>query len=107
MDLNMPFETANRLLTPHPPKPVHPLIPRTLDRMRNQHGGKDPISMVVFTNHPQHYTKDDEIAGKAHLLSQISLTPTRFVQQDVLWALHEAANLYGNIPQELPTNGSM
>ncbi|MCI0350818.1 MAG: SEC-C domain-containing protein [Acidobacteriales bacterium] len=105
MDLNMPFETANRLLTPQPAQPLHPLILRTLNRMRAEHGGKDPISMVVFTNHPQHYTKDDEMAGKPHLLSQISLLPTRPVRQDVLWTLHQAANLYGNIPQELPANG--
>jgi len=70
--------------------------------MRAEHGGKDPISIVVFTNHPQHYTKDEEMAEKPHLLSQISLVPAKPVRQDVLWALHQAANLYGNIPQELP-----
>jgi hypothetical protein len=104
IDLNIPFETANRLLTPQPTQPVHPLILRILNRLRAEHTGKDPISMVVFTNHPHHYTKDAEMAGKPLLLTQVPLVPARPVRQDVLFALHQAANLYGNVPQELPAN---
>lgn len=107
MDLNAPFDTAKRLLTPKPGAvPVHPLILRTLNKMRSATAGKDPITMVVFTNHPQHYTKDDEMAAKPQLLTQVSLVPARPVPHPVLFALHQAANLYGNIPQELPSGAN-
>lgn len=98
LDMNMPFEASNRLLSTRPP---HKLILRTLAKLRNENGGKDPINLVVFTNHPQHYTKDEEIAQQAHLLSVISQVPIRAARQEALWAVTQAANLYGNIPEEL------
>jgi hypothetical protein len=102
LDMNMPFQAAERFLAPRPP---HPFIFRTLDRMRKEHCGKDPISLLVITNHPQHYTKDDEIAQRAHVLTVLSGVPEKPVQRpDALAALHRAANLYGNIPQELSTD---
>jgi hypothetical protein len=99
MDVNMPFQSAQRLLSQRPP---HVLIIQSQDRLRKQHDGKDPINLVIFTNHPQHYTKDEEIAQKAHWLVQFSQVPLKPVRMDVLWALAHAANLYGNIPQKLP-----
>jgi hypothetical protein len=102
LDMNMPFQSAERFLTPRPP---HPFILRTLERMRKEHGGKDPINLLVISNHPQHYTKDEEIAQSPHLLTALSGNPVKPVQRpDALAALHQAANLYGNIPQELSTN---
>ncbi len=101
LDMNMPFTTAQRFLTP----PPHRFILRTLDMMRKEHGGKAPINLLVITNHPQHYTKDEEIAQTPHLLSLVSGDPEKPVlQPDALTALHRAANLYGNIPQELSTD---
>ena len=73
--------------------------------MRKKHGRKDPINLLVITNHPQHYTKDTEIANRAHLLTVLNMHPVQPVERsDALAALHQAANLYGNIPQELPTD---
>jgi hypothetical protein len=99
MDVNMPFQAAHRLLSPQPP---HPLILRAQDRFRKEYGGKDPISLLIFTNHPQHYTKDEEIAHHGHWLAQVSQVPLKPARLDVLWALAQAVNLYGSIPQELP-----
>jgi hypothetical protein len=73
--------------------------------MRKAHSGKDPINLLVFTNHPQHYTKDEEIAQRAHLLTVMNGFPVKpLPRPDALAALHQAANLYGNIPQELATD---
>jgi len=34
--------------------------PRRRDQVKKQHGGKDPYSMIVFTNHPHQYAAKDE-----------------------------------------------
>jgi hypothetical protein len=100
--MNMPFQAAERFLGRRPP---HPFILKTLDRMRKEHDGKDPINLLVITNHPQHYTKDDEIAQRAHLLTVMSIVPEKpALRSDAMSQLHQAANLYGNIPQELSTD---
>lgn len=103
LDMNMPFEAANRFLTPRASTPpIHPFILRTLDRMRKQHGGKDPITQLIITSHPGHHTKDDEIPRHAYMLGQISQVPLKPARMEALFAITNAANLYGNIPQELP-----
>lgn len=102
LDMNMSFEAANRFLSPQPP---HPFILRTLDRMRREHGGKDPISLLVITSHPGHYTKDEEIPPHAHMVGQISLMPLKPARPEALLALAQATQLYGNVPQELPKTG--
>jgi hypothetical protein len=99
LDMNMPFETANRFLTPQPP---HPFIIRTVNRMRKEHGGKDPITQLIITNHPGHYTKDQEMPNRAHMLGQISLLPLKPARMEALMAITQATTLYGSIPQELP-----
>ena len=99
LDMNMPFETARRFLSPPTP---HPFILKTLNQMRKQHGGMDPITQLIITNHPNHYTKDHEIPNRAHMMGQISLCPLKPARIDALMAITHATNLYGNIPQELP-----
>jgi len=101
LDMNMPIKVGERFLVGGP----HPFIPRTLDRMRKQHGGKAPINLLVITNHPYHYGGAEEVAPTAQLLTVLSGNPEKLVQYpDALQALHKAANLYGNIPQELSTD---
>jgi hypothetical protein len=72
--------------------------------MRKQQGGKDPITQLVITNHPSHYTKDHEIPQRPHLLGQISLLPLRPARMEALFAITHATELYGNIPEELPSS---
>jgi hypothetical protein len=104
LDMNMPFDAANRFLYPQPGGLPHPFITKTLNRLRREHDGKDPITMLVMTNHPSHYTKDHEISATAHLMTQVSQVPSRSAPLQILWALHRAANLYGMIPQEFSKN---
>lgn len=98
LDMNMPFETANRFLS----RPIHPFILKTLNRMKMQHGGKDPITQLIITNHPGHYTKDEEIAPHAHFVGQVSPRPLKPARIEALSAIMQATMLYGSIPQELP-----
>lgn len=97
LDLNLPSKMAARLLSMQEP---HPFIHKTMDRLRERNGGKDPIRLLVVTNHPEHYSEDEEIATESRLLSMItgvSETPDALGQS--LTAIHFAANMYGNIPQ--------
>jgi hypothetical protein len=97
LDMNLPVEAADRLLSQSPP---HPQILALLDRLRHKHGGKDPVNLVVFTNHPQHYAKKEEIAPRNHVLTVLSTIPLQPVSRpDALAFLHQAANIYGNIPE--------
>jgi hypothetical protein len=78
----------------------HPFIHRTMDRMRKRNGGKDPIPLLVITNHPEHYTEDEQSASSSQVLSMItnfSEIPERLGQ--ALTAIHHAATMYGRIPQ--------
>jgi|SRR6266850_4157957 len=100
LDMNMPFEASKRFLLPQANSLPHPFITKTLNRLRKEHDGKDPITMLMMTNHPSHYTKDTEIPPTPHLMTQVSQVPTRDAPLNVLWALHRAANVYGMIPQE-------
>ena len=97
-DLNLPWLTASRLLERR--IPPHPVIQGTLDRMRRRHSGRDPINLLVVTNHPDHYSADEEAAPSPQILSiqtQIPVTPV--ARPAALMAIHQAANLYGRIPQ--------
>ena len=100
LDLNLPWTSADRLLKMELPKPPHPVIHNTLDRMRKRNGGTDPINLLVITNHPEHYTAEEEAAPSPQILSIQTQVPAKPVARpDALMAIHEAANIYGRIPQ--------
>lgn len=97
-DLNLPWLTASRLLEER--IPPHPVIQGTLDRMRRRHAGRDPINLLVVTNHPEHYSADEEAAPAPQILSiQTQLPVKPIARLDALIAIHQAANVYGRIPQ--------
>lgn len=105
LELNLPWNSADRLLGMCPPRPPHPIIQNTLDRMRKRHNDKDPINLLVATNHPEHYSTEEEAAPSPQLLSIQSEIPLRpAVRPDALFSIHQAANLYGRIPQFFPGN---
>jgi hypothetical protein len=98
LDLNLPWLTANRLLENR--FPPHPLIHGTLNRMRSRHSDRDPINLLVVTNHPEHYSPDEGAAPSPQLLSIHTQIPVKPVARPAaLMAIHQAANVYGKIPQ--------
>lgn len=105
LDLNLPWKSAARRLSMQEP---HPFIHRTMDRMRKRNGGKDPIRLLVVTNHPEHHSEDEEIASPPQLLSMItSVSETPPALQQSLQAIHDAANKYGNIPQDFEESSTV
>jgi len=57
--------------------------------------------MLVFTNHPHHYVRSDELDPRKHVLA-VMPQPPKVEHPEALWALYGAVNLYGNIPNEFP-----
>jgi len=107
VDLNLPWEAAEPLLEFQPPKPPHPFIHGTVDRIRERHSGLDPINLLVVTNQPSHYTADEERALNPQLLSLISLRPLKAIQRsEVLKAIHDAASLAARFPTIFPKQRS-
>ena len=106
LDTNLPTAVAEKIFSPASTNPLIPprMFMKMLDRIRKEYNGRDPYNLVVFSNHPHHYTKEGEIDPKRHLLSIISKTPIKQVtKMRAIIDIHEAANKYGNIPNELPS----
>ena len=101
LDTNLPFRAADRLLTPQAGNAPSRLLNKLLDQVKKQHGGKDPYSMIVFTNHPHQYAAKDEKDPKKHLYSIVS-DDTHVPNVEALLSLHQAVTLYGNIPNKFP-----
>lgn len=106
LDTNLPTTIANKIYRPESINPTTPpkLFIKLLDRIRKEHEEKDPYNLIVFTNHPHYYAKEDEADPKKDLLSVISQIPIKPATNfQAIIDLHEAANKYGNIPKELPS----
>ena len=74
-----------------------------VERVRREHCGLDPYALLVFTNHPHHYAAANELDPRKHLLSVQSFQHQAGVgHRDAVLKLHQAAELYGNIPNEFP-----
>ncbi|HLJ27485.1 MAG TPA: hypothetical protein VKY85_12300 [Candidatus Angelobacter sp.] len=103
IDTNLPTRSADRVYVPESVNPFRPsrIMSALLDRVRREYGGVDPYALLVFTNHPYHYGAPDELDLRKQLLSV--LRPQAVNHPDTIMRLHEAANLYGNIPTEFPT----
>jgi hypothetical protein len=105
LDTNLPFRAADRLLTPQSGNAPSRLLSKLLDQVKKEHGGKDPFSMIVFSNHPHQYAPNDEKDPKKHLYSLVS-DDTYVPNIEALLSLHQAATLYGNIPNRFPESAA-
>lgn len=100
VDVNLPPSIAAQM-EKRPPN----LISRSLDQVQKTKEGKDKFNLIVFTNHPHHYGRDDEPDPKKHVVSVFSQIPDRPAQHpEALFTLNQAALQYGNIPNEFPNN---
>jgi hypothetical protein len=95
VDINLPPTPE-----PIPEKAWFDEIVKTVNRtVRRSDDGLEDFSMIIFTNHPDHYGADDEAVPKRDTLSVFSKGPRIPMQQpEVLMTLHKAALQYGNIP---------
>ena len=74
-------------------------------RTRKSYGGIDPYNLLVFSNHPRHYSSDDQAAPPNRLAGIILQCPRIPVfHQKAVLDLYNAVNLYGNVPTHFPEN---
>jgi SEC-C motif len=100
LELNLPAVIGDRLLSMEPP---HPLLHKTLDRLRVGEQKLDPISLFVATNHPELYSGDEELTPQRRFLCTVPIRPLHAVQQPAaLQYLIHAVQLSSNIPQHFP-----
>ena len=105
LDTNLPVANANRFFLPQSPGSFRPppATVRLLDLVRKQNGGRDPYELLVFTNHPHHYSEESEADPARHLLGALARIPSPPDDHlTYLTAICRAATLYGNIPTEFP-----
>jgi hypothetical protein len=105
VDTNLPPKKAELFYEPESRIPLRPSKPMAtlMEAIRKEHGGIDPYNLLVFSNHPQHYSEGDEIAPGnrwAGIISQKARVPVYHL--NALQDLFTAVNLYGNVPTHFP-----
>jgi len=99
IDVNLSPNMALRIMKMPPPNKIS----ETVDRIKKTSDDKDIFNLLVFTNHPHHYGRDDEPDSKKNVLSIFSKKPQTIINHPkILWDLHQATLQYGNIPSKFP-----
>jgi len=101
IDANLPPVKAKKTLC-FPPSRA---ITKMLDNSRKLFKGKELFDLVILTNTPYHYGKDDRPCPEKDILTFFPQNPN-LNQKDmnILLALHEASLKYGNIPNDFPSD---
>lgn len=102
VDTNLPPNVAKRIFKGQQPSDE---FKKCLDRVKETDDGKDLFNLIVFTNHPHHYGRDDEDDPQRHVTSVFSLKPAIVpVDHQRIIDLRTAAEQYGNVPNEFPND---
>jgi hypothetical protein len=105
VDTNMPADRADHFYSPISIQPVilSKYISRYIQEVRLASGGVDPYNLLVFTNHPQHYSEDHKPPLGDHWAAFISDKPRVPVfAQSALHDLLNALDFYRNVPTDFP-----
>jgi len=105
VDTNLPPEKADRFYAPTFADPVmlSEPISRHIHRVRPANGGIDPYNLLVFTNHPRHYSEHAKPAPRDHWAAFVSDRPRVPVfAESALRDLLSALDLYRNVPTDFP-----
>ena len=105
VDTNLPPQRAEFFYEPQSRAPLVPSRPMValMEAIRKEHGGIDPYNILVFSNHPQHYSEDDSVAPGNRWAAIISQRArVRVYQPAALQDICTAVNLYGNMPSHFP-----
>jgi hypothetical protein len=106
IDTNLPTRAAQKVYVPQSWEPIVPsrIMAALLERAKKEHGGVDPYALLVFTNHPYHYAAPDELDLQRQLFAVHR--PGAVNHPVAIMKLEQAANLYGNVPNEFPKEES-
>jgi hypothetical protein len=105
VETNLPAKNADLF---YEPRSTNPLIPSRasaalMEAVRKDYGGVDPYNLLIFSNHPPHYSGTYELAQPGRWMGIVSQRPrVRVLHDRALFDLLNAANLYGNVPTHFP-----
>ena len=78
-------------------------ISKFIGDLRKENGGVDPYNVLVFSNHPQHYSDGDAKAPSNQWAAYLSERPRVPLHSDVaVRAIFEALKIYENVPTDFP-----
>ena len=104
VDLNLPIEIAEAMFREHPPKQIVELM----ERVCTLPNGNDAFNLIVFTNNPYHYAKEEEPDPQKHYLLVNSHKPDKKVLNlQVLGNIERAVSQYGKIPNDFSEKDRM
>lgn len=99
IDVNLPPLVAKDVFKMPPPNEIS----RMMDRIKLTKNEKDRFNLLIFTNHPQHYGREDEPAPGKNVITIFFPNPYVVPEHpDSIMELHDASMQYGNIPNEFP-----
>jgi len=99
IDVNLPLIIAKDVFKMPPPN----AISRMMEKIELKKDGKDKFNLLIFTNHPQHYGREDNPVPGKNVMTIISQNPCIVPEKPgSLIALHDASMQYGNIPNDFP-----
>jgi hypothetical protein len=105
VDTNLPMNRAEPFYKPISLNPIvmSKAMTALVQKIRIDYGGVDPYNLLVFSNHPQHYSNDHSMAQGSHWAAIISRKPRVPVyKEQALNEILKAVNLYGNVPTLFP-----
>jgi hypothetical protein len=78
-------------------------ISRFIEKLRSTSGGIGPYNLLVFANHPQHYSDDDKPPPGDHWAAFIAAKPRVPVFEETgLTGLIGGLDLYRKVPTNFP-----
>ncbi len=98
IDINLPYSNQDKL--PLTKRPWMIEFSDTLDDLQSKlEYDKEPYNIIVVSNHPHHYNKPNFPDTTGEMFSIVSQNP-KFACPDnsILYAIHDAAETYGRIP---------
>ena len=98
VDVNLPPRQASKIIGGEDSFKTLVKHTKTLKKDEN---GKDIFNIIVFTNHPHHYGRNEEPDPEKHSAMCISPIPKYPIRDDVIIdELFKAVSLYGKIPKD-------
>lgn len=99
IDVNLSPVVAEKVFKMPPPNAISMMM----ERIKLTRNGKDRFNLLMFTNLPQHYGREDEPAPAKNVMTIFSPNPFLIPDhQESLLALDDAAMQHGNIPNKFP-----
>lgn len=108
IDTNLPVEFALNFYKPNQGEDgdavlLSDRISKFISEVRKENDGIDPYNVLIFSNHPQHYSDGDTKAPSNQWAAYVSDRPRVPLHSDAaVKAIFDALKIYDNVPTDFP-----